>query len=54
VPTAPFIRESLVLAVRKGEHADVVTRLNADLAAIRANGTLQQILKKWNVEEPAA
>jgi len=47
VPTASFLDEPLVLAVLKGRHADLVDRINAGIAAIRADGTLQAIVEKW-------
>ena len=43
VPTTMFNQLSLGLAVTKGQHADLLKRLNAGLAAIRADGTLQRI-----------
>jgi ABC-type amino acid transport substrate-binding protein len=47
VPTAAFLDEPLVLAVLKGRNADLVDRINAGIAAIRADGTLQAIEAKW-------
>jgi polar amino acid transport system substrate-binding protein len=52
VPTTTFLREPLALAVAKGTHADLVQRLNAGLAAIRADGTLKRIEATYN--RPAA
>jgi ABC-type amino acid transport substrate-binding protein len=52
VPVTVFLREPLGLAVLKGRHADVVERLNAGLAAIRADGTLQRIEAEY--KRPAA
>jgi ABC-type amino acid transport substrate-binding protein len=52
VPTTAFLREPLGLAVVKGQHADLVQRLNAGLAAIRADGTLQRIEAQYH--RPAA
>lgn len=48
VPLTPFLQETLALIVLKGRHADLVERINTGLAAIRADGTLQQIEAKWN------
>ncbi|HET6275349.1 MAG TPA: transporter substrate-binding domain-containing protein [Candidatus Cybelea sp.] len=47
VPTVMFVKESLGLAVAKGSHGDLVRRINAGLAAIRADGTLQRIEQAW-------
>ena len=47
VPREMFVQELLGLAVAKGQHTDVVRRLNQGLAAIRADGTLQQIESQW-------
>jgi polar amino acid transport system substrate-binding protein len=47
VPTKTFVRELLGVAVAKGQHADLVRRLNLGLEAIRADGTLQQIEARW-------
>jgi polar amino acid transport system substrate-binding protein len=46
-PTAAFMEESLVLAVLKGHQPELVRRVDAGLAAIRADGTLQRIEDKW-------
>lgn len=43
VPTTAFVQELLGLAVAKGQHADLIARLNDGLAAMRADGTLQHI-----------
>jgi len=42
-----FIELPLAVAVLKGKQADVLTRLNAGIAAIRANGTWQQLNDRW-------
>ena len=42
-----FIESPLAVAVPKGKQADVLARLNAGIAAIRANGTWQQINDRW-------
>lgn len=47
VPTTMFVSEPLGLAVGKGQHADLIRRMNEGLAAIRADGTLQQIEARW-------
>jgi polar amino acid transport system substrate-binding protein len=52
VPTTPFLRESLVLAVLKGQHAELIRRVNAGLAAIRLDGTMAKIEAKWNESKP--
>lgn len=48
VPREMFVRELLGLAVAKGQHADLVRRLNKGLDAIRADGTLQKIESQWS------
>jgi ABC-type amino acid transport substrate-binding protein len=47
VPTTMFVRERLGMAVAKGHRADLIRRMNEGLAAIRADGTLQQIEARW-------
>jgi ABC-type amino acid transport substrate-binding protein len=47
VPTTPFLKEPLGLAVAKGTHADLVRRLNEALAAMRSDGTLARIERDW-------
>jgi ABC-type amino acid transport substrate-binding protein len=47
VPTTMFLEIALGLVVTKGQHADLLRRLNAGLAAIRADGTLQRIEMHW-------
>lgn len=47
MPTTMFTQAPMALAVTKGRHADLIERLNAGLAAIRADGTLQRIEDKW-------
>jgi ABC-type amino acid transport substrate-binding protein len=42
-----FTKAPLALAVTKGQHADLLKRLDAGLDAIRADGTLQQIQDRW-------
>lgn len=48
VPSEPFLKEPLAMVVLKGRHADLIERINAGLAAIGADGTLQQIEAKWS------
>jgi ABC-type amino acid transport substrate-binding protein len=48
VPTTMFTQLQLALGVSKGEHGSLLKRLDAGLAAIRADGTLQRIEKRWN------
>jgi ABC-type amino acid transport substrate-binding protein len=45
--TTMFTQAPLALAVTKGQHADLLKRLDAGLDAIRADGTLQQIQDRW-------
>jgi ABC-type amino acid transport substrate-binding protein len=47
VPTTMFVQTPLGLAVIKGQHGDVLNRLDAGLAAIQADGTLQRIEDQW-------
>ena len=47
VPTTMFKEFALGLAVTKGQHADLLKRLDAGLAAIRADGTVQRFEDKW-------
>ena len=42
-----FFEVPLAVMVRKGEHAAFIQDLNAGLAAIRANGTWQEINDRW-------
>ena len=42
-----FVQFALALAVTKGTHADLLKRLDAGIALIRADGTLQSIEDKW-------
>jgi polar amino acid transport system substrate-binding protein len=37
----------LAVAVRKGQSADVIARLDKGIAAIRADGTWQRIDQRW-------
>ncbi len=46
-PAVAFVEESLVLAVLKGHKSELIGQVNAGLAAIRADGTLQRIEDKW-------
>jgi ABC-type amino acid transport substrate-binding protein len=47
-----FVQLALGLAVTRGEHADLLKRLDAGLALIRADGTLQSIEAKWLSYKP--
>jgi ABC-type amino acid transport substrate-binding protein len=42
-----FIELPLAVAVPKGKQADVLARLNVGIAAIRPDGTWQQINEYW-------
>jgi polar amino acid transport system substrate-binding protein len=35
------------IAVSKGQHAELLKRFDAGISAIRADGTWQQINKRW-------
>jgi len=48
VPSPKLLQElPLGVAVPKGRGAELVTRLNAGVAAIRADGTWQEINDRW-------
>lgn len=47
VPRTMFLELPFGAAVLKGRNADFLTRLNAGLAAIRADGTWERINKGW-------
>ena len=47
VPRTMFLELPFGAAVLKGQNADVLTRLNAGLAAIRADGTWDRFNKGW-------
>jgi polar amino acid transport system substrate-binding protein len=47
IATTIFMREPLGLAAAKGAHTDLLVKLNAGIAAIRADGTLQRIEALW-------
>ena len=42
-----FMELPLAVAVPKGKRADLLVRLNDGIAAIRADGTWQQINEHW-------
>ena len=42
-----FLELPVAVAVPKGKNAELVTRLNAGLAAIRSDGTWQRINERW-------
>jgi ABC-type amino acid transport substrate-binding protein len=45
-----FLELPLAVAVPKGKRAELLTRLNAGIAAIRADGTWQQISEDWRTK----
>ncbi len=47
VPRTMFLELPLAAAVGKGQNAEFLTRLNAGLAAIRADGTWDRINERW-------
>jgi polar amino acid transport system substrate-binding protein len=47
MPTMMFAELPDTVAVTKGQHAELLKRLNAGLAAIRSDGTWDQINKRW-------
>ena len=47
MPRTFFLQSPTGLGVRKGEQAELLSRLNAGLAAIRADGTWQGINDRW-------
>jgi ABC-type amino acid transport substrate-binding protein len=47
MPRTFFSQNATGLGVRKGEQADLLSRMNAGLAAIRADGTWQTINDRW-------
>jgi ABC-type amino acid transport substrate-binding protein len=47
IPRTLFLQSPAGVGVRKGEQAELVSRLNAGLAAIRADGTWQKINDRW-------
>jgi polar amino acid transport system substrate-binding protein len=47
MPKTMFEELPDTVAVTKGQHADLLKRLNAGIAAIRADGTWEQINKRW-------
>ncbi|MDO5640224.1 MAG: basic amino acid ABC transporter substrate-binding protein [Neisseria sp.] len=49
-----FEKEYYGFAVRKGRSDDLLEKLNAGIAAIKADGTYQQIYDKWFSNEAAA
>jgi len=50
VPSTMFEQVPLALAVTKGQHAELLGRLDAGLAAIRADGTLKHIEDEWKIQ----
>ncbi|MDO4693247.1 MAG: transporter substrate-binding domain-containing protein, partial [Eikenella sp.] len=49
-----FEKEYYGFALRKGRDDDLMAKLNAGLAAIKADGTYDQIYAKWFNTAPAA
>lgn len=47
LPDKLFLELPLAVAVRKGERADLLAKLDQGLAAIRADGTWQAINERW-------
>lgn len=47
LPEKLFLELPLALAVRKGEKADLIAKLDLGLAAIQADGSLQAINERW-------
>ena len=47
VPRIMFSQESMAVAVPKGQRQELLARLDAGLAAIRADGSWQQISNRW-------
>lgn len=47
LPERLFLELPLALAIRKGEKADLIARLDQGIAAIRADGTWQAIDNRW-------
>jgi polar amino acid transport system substrate-binding protein len=49
----PTVIGTVAIGVRKGD-PDLLTRINASLARLRANGTVDRILDKWGLKAKAA
>ena len=47
LPEKLFLELPLALAVRKGEKADLIAKLDQGIAAIRADGSWQAIDNRW-------
>ena len=47
IPKTMFYEQPLALGVPKGRSAKIIAQLDAGLAAIRADGTWQQINNRW-------
>jgi ABC-type amino acid transport substrate-binding protein len=47
MPRLFFTQSPVALGVRKGEQAELLIRMNAGLAAVRTDGTWQQINERW-------
>lgn len=48
-PKKMFNEFPLAIAVAKNQHAALLQKLNAGLATLRADGTLQWLYKKWSI-----
>ena len=48
LPRIMFYEQPFAVGVPKGRSAKAIVQLNAGLAAIRADGTWQQIANRWN------
>jgi len=47
MPNIFFTQNPATLGVRKGVQAELLSRMNAGLAAVRADGTWQKINDRW-------
>ncbi len=50
LPEKLFLELPLALAVRKGQSADLIAKLDQGIAAIRADGTWQRIDQRWSAQ----
>ena len=48
----PFTTENYAIALQQGDE-ELLTAVNAALAELKANGTLQQLMDKWNLSDVA-
>ncbi|KTD27148.1 MULTISPECIES: substrate-binding periplasmic protein [Legionella] len=49
MPRKMFTELPLAVALKKGQHPEFLHRLNAGLAMLRTDGTLQWLYKKWKI-----